>query len=69
MTVLSSRDLEFFDENGYVIALQVISREQTEDNARALWHLQKRIQMIPTAGTRNGPAGPDGLGAGGDLWD
>ena len=37
MTVLSSRHLEFFDENGYVIALQVISREQTEDNARALW--------------------------------
>ena len=36
ISVLTTKDLEFFHENGYVIARQVISREQAEDAARDL---------------------------------
>ena len=36
MSVLSARDLEFFDENGYVIVRQAVSREQAEETACGL---------------------------------
>ena len=65
MSVLSSRDLEFFDENGYVIARQVISREQAEDTARALWAFAEMDPGDPDswyAERPPGPAGPDGPG-------
>ena len=65
MSVLTTKDLEFFDEKGYVIARQVISREQAEDAARALWAF---VAMDPDdsdtwyAERPPGPAGPDGPG-------
>ena len=37
MSVLSQQDLDFFAANGYVIARQVISREQAGRTARAMW--------------------------------
>jgi hypothetical protein len=37
MPTLSQQDLNFFVKNGYVIAPQVISRDQAERTARAVW--------------------------------
>jgi ectoine hydroxylase-related dioxygenase (phytanoyl-CoA dioxygenase family) len=37
MAVLSAEELSFFNKNGYVVARQVISRQQAERTARAVW--------------------------------
>ena len=37
MSVLSQPDLDFFNENGYIVARQVISREQAERTAADVW--------------------------------
>lgn len=65
MSVLSNRDLEFFDENGYVIARQAVSREQAEETARAICAFAQKDPDDPGtwyAEPPPGPAGPDGPG-------
>ena len=65
MSVLSDRDLEFFDENGYVVARQAVSREQAEETARAVWAFAQKDPDDPGtwyAEAPPGPAGPDGPG-------
>lgn len=37
MPVLSQSELDFFDEHGYVVARQVIDRDQAERTAAAIW--------------------------------
>jgi hypothetical protein len=37
MPVLSQEDLEFFEENGYVVAKSVISKEQAAKTAQRVW--------------------------------
>ena len=37
MPILSQQDLDFFAEQGYVVARQVIARAQAERTARAVW--------------------------------
>ena len=37
MSVLSAEDLRFFRKNGYVVAREVVSREQAARTARAAW--------------------------------
>ena len=65
MSVLSARDLEFFDENGYVIVRQAVSREQAEETARAMWAFARKDPDDPEswyAEPPPGPAGSDGPG-------
>ena len=38
MPVLSQQDIAFFDEQGYVIARNVIDRAQAERTAQAIWN-------------------------------
>ena len=65
MSVLSTRDLKFFEEYGYVIVRQAVPREQAEDSARALWAFAQKDPDDPEswyAEPPPGPAGPDGPG-------
>jgi len=42
--VLSAEDLEFWDENGYVIVREIISREQASLSEKAVWEF---LEMSP----------------------
>lgn len=54
MSVLSAAELDFFAENGYVVARQVISKEQAERTAAAVWNFAAMDANDPESWYREG---------------
>eukprot|EP01052_Picozoa_sp_SAG31_P047517 SAG31_NODE_9544_length_1260_cov_1.603790_2_plen_123_part_00 len=48
--VLSDEDLAFWDENGYVVAKSVISREQAARTAADVWAFRGQVRSPPAPG-------------------
>ena len=49
MPVLSAADLQFFQDNGYVLARSVISKEQAASTAAEVWAFDGRADAAPWA--------------------
>ena len=57
MSVLRKQDIEFFNKNGYVVARQVISREQCERTATAVWNFAGMDPADPETWYHDPPQG------------
>ena len=47
--VLSNEDLAFWDQNGYVVAKSVISREQAARTAADVWAFRGQVRSPPAS--------------------